>query len=118
VDPRQRVKLIEQRHGARIRKLLGEALPALVEGREPLDRKVIRLRQIVDKVAAAIAPLTPCRKGCSACCHKAAIALPDRLRRKAVHLPQERCLLHLRAPARGVPRAAFARGRRGAVRAA
>ena len=73
MDPRQRVRLIEQRHGGKLRKLLGESLPALVESAEPLDRKVIRLRQVVDKVAAAIAPYTPCRKGCSACCHKAAI---------------------------------------------
>jgi Fe-S-cluster containining protein len=73
VDPRQRLELIEQRHGAKLRKLLGESLPALVRSPEPLDRKVIRLRQIVDKVAAVIAPSTPCRKGCSACCHKAAI---------------------------------------------
>jgi len=73
VDAQQRVRLIEQRQGGRIRKLLGESLPALVESAEPLDRKVIRLRQLVDKVAAAIAPYTPCRKGCSACCHKAAI---------------------------------------------
>jgi Fe-S-cluster containining protein len=73
VDAEQRVRLIEQRQGRKIRKLLGESLPGLVQSAEPLDRKVIRLRQLVDKVAAAIAPFTPCRKGCSACCHKAAI---------------------------------------------
>jgi hypothetical protein len=49
VDPRQRLELIEQREGAKLRKLLGESLPALVRSAEPLDRKVIRLRQIVDK---------------------------------------------------------------------
>lgn len=50
-----------------------EALPALVESRQPLDRKVIRLRRIADDAAKAIAPLTPCAKGCSACCHNPAI---------------------------------------------
>ena len=48
-------------------------LPALVESAQPLDRKVIRLRQIVDKAAAVIQPFTPCRKGCSACCHNPAV---------------------------------------------
>ncbi len=73
MDAEQRVRLIEQRQGRKIRKLLGESLPALVQSPETVDRKVLHLRQIVDKVAAAIAPFTPCRKGCSACCHKSAI---------------------------------------------
>jgi Fe-S-cluster containining protein len=61
------------RQDGRIGKILRGELPALVQSQAPLDRKVIRLRQIADKVAAVIAPATPCRKGCGACCHDPAI---------------------------------------------
>ena len=53
--------------------IVRESLPALVGSREPLDRKVIRLRRIADAAARVIAPSTPCAKGCSACCHNPAI---------------------------------------------
>ena len=53
--------------------IVHESLPALVDSPEPLDRKVIRLRRIADAASRAIAPFTPCAKGCSACCHNTAI---------------------------------------------
>ena len=53
--------------------IIRDSLPRLVEGKEPLDRKVIRLRRIADSAARVIAPFTPCAKGCSACCHNPAI---------------------------------------------
>jgi Fe-S-cluster containining protein len=57
----------------KLHRIVRQSLPALVESAEPLDRKVIRLRRIADAAAKVIAPFTPCAKGCSACCHNAAI---------------------------------------------
>lgn len=73
MDTQKKRDLIHARQGGRIGKILRGELPALVQSQAPLDRKVIRLRQIADKVAAVIQPSTPCRKGCSACCHDPAI---------------------------------------------
>ncbi len=56
-----------------LHRIVRDSLPALVESKEPLDRKVIRLRRIADAAARVIAPFTPCAKGCSACCHNPAI---------------------------------------------
>ena len=73
LETAEKLRLINARQGLRLRKLVHDALPALAGSALPLDRKVIRLREIADKVGAAIAPFTPCRKGCSACCHKPAL---------------------------------------------
>jgi Fe-S-cluster containining protein len=62
-----------RRINARLEQILRRSLPALVEAAQPLDRKVIRLRRLADQAAAVIQPSTPCRKGCSACCHDPAI---------------------------------------------
>jgi Fe-S-cluster containining protein len=57
----------------RLHRIVRRQLPALVESAEPLDRKVIKLRKLADSAAEAIAPFTPCAKGCSACCHNPAL---------------------------------------------
>jgi Fe-S-cluster containining protein len=57
----------------KLHRIVRERLPALVGSAEPTGRKLVRLRQIADAAAAAIAPFTPCGKGCSACCHNPAI---------------------------------------------
>ena len=66
-------KLKRINSSAKLHRLVRESLPALVEGAEPLDRKVVRLRRIADDAAKVIAPFTPCAKACSACCHNPAI---------------------------------------------
>ena len=66
-------KLQRINSSAKLQRLVRASLPALVAGAEPLDRKVIRLRRIADEASKAIAPFTPCAKGCSACCHNPAI---------------------------------------------
>jgi len=63
------------RSDRKLHRSVRESLPALVESPEPLDRKVIKLRRIADAAANVIAPLTPCAKGCSACCHNPAVIL-------------------------------------------
>jgi len=73
MDIPEKLRRINARQDRRLHKILRVSLPALVEGAAPLDRKVIKLRQIADKAAEVIQPFTPCRKGCSACCHNPAV---------------------------------------------
>jgi len=73
MDIAEKLRRINDRQGRKLHRIVHESLPALVEGAQPLDRKVIRLRQIADSAAEVIQPFTPCRKGCSACCHNPAI---------------------------------------------
>jgi Fe-S-cluster containining protein len=69
----EKLERINAQGNRKLHRLVRESLPALVSSSEPLDRKVIRLRQIADSAAKVIAPFTPCAKGCSACCHNPAI---------------------------------------------
>lgn len=73
MDTEEKLRLINARQGRRLHKLVHGSLPALAESAAPLDRKVIQLRAIADKVGELMAPFTPCSKGCSACCHKPAL---------------------------------------------
>jgi Fe-S-cluster containining protein len=57
----------------KLHRIVREQLPALVGSAAPTERKLVRLRKIADAAAGAIAPFTPCGKGCSACCHNPAI---------------------------------------------
>jgi uncharacterized protein len=73
MDLEEKLRRINAQGDRKLHRIVRESLPALVESPEPLDRKVIRLRRIADDVAKIVAPLTPCTKGCSACCHNPAI---------------------------------------------
>lgn len=73
MDIEDKLRRINARQDRKLHDIVGGSLPALVAGAEPLDRKVIRLRRIADQAAKVIQPFTPCRKGCSACCHNPAV---------------------------------------------
>jgi Fe-S-cluster containining protein len=73
VDIQEKLRRINAQSNRKLHRIVRESLPALVESAQPLDRKVIRLRQVADSAAKVIAPFTPCAKGCSACCHNPAI---------------------------------------------
>ena len=73
MDIAEKLRRINSQDERKLHRIVGESLPALVESPEPLDRKVIRLRRLADMAAKVIAPFTPCKKGCSACCHNTAI---------------------------------------------
>ena len=66
-DPQEKADWLESEYGVRFRALMDEAT-SLVEGREPLDRRALRLVEISREIASRVAPLTPCGKGCSHCC--------------------------------------------------
>jgi len=73
LDVPEKLRRINTHGERRLQRIVRETLPALVDSAEPLDRKVIRLRRIADMAAKVIAPFTPCKKGCSDCCHNTAI---------------------------------------------
>jgi Fe-S-cluster containining protein len=73
MDIEEKLRRINAQRNRKLHRIVRQSLPALVESAQPLDRKVIRLRQIADSAATVIAPFTPCAKGCSACCHNPAI---------------------------------------------
>lgn len=73
MDLAEKLRRINSQDDRKLHRIVGESLPALIESPEPLDRKVIRLRRIADMAAKVIAPFTPCKKGCDACCHNTAI---------------------------------------------
>ncbi|MDH4322856.1 MAG: YkgJ family cysteine cluster protein [Betaproteobacteria bacterium] len=55
-----------------VRRILFWAVPHVPRAaRMPLAQRHEQLRQLADTAAAAIAPETPCKKGCAACCHQA-----------------------------------------------
>jgi uncharacterized protein len=74
-----------ERAGAEIGRLLHEVVPRLMESQAPKVRKYIRLTEIAEKVNALIAPNTPCRRGCSACCHIAVGISDTEAQRIAMH---------------------------------
>lgn len=60
---------IMERSGAEIERLCGRVLDKVMESQAPKVRKVVRLREIGHQIAALIGPNTPCKRGCSHCCH-------------------------------------------------
>lgn len=58
---------LQAEYGDRFRALLDEATD-LVDAPQALDSRALRLVEIAREMAARIAPLTPCRSGCSHCC--------------------------------------------------
>ena len=68
-DPQQKIDWLESEYGERFRALLDEATD-LVDAPQALDSRGLRLVEIAREMAARIAPLTPCRSGCSHCCRQ------------------------------------------------
>lgn len=68
-DPQEKIDWLQAECGDRFRALLDEATD-LVDAPQAFDRRALRLVEIAREMAARIAPLTPCRSGCSHCCRQ------------------------------------------------
>lgn len=87
----------------------GARLTALVHGRQPVRVRLRSLYRIADEMTAAAAPYSPCKRGCSACCHMATLVsepeaelMASSLRIK-MHTPKEWPFFDVRT---GIARAA------------
>jgi hypothetical protein len=58
---------LESEYGIRFRALMDEATE-LVDAEGSFDSRALRVVEISREIAGRIAPLTPCRSGCSHCC--------------------------------------------------
>lgn len=62
---------IRDRAGVELNALRDVGAPRLIHSNAPYRTKYIKLRELTDHAAALVAPQTPCKKGCSACCYQA-----------------------------------------------
>jgi uncharacterized protein len=53
-------------------------LNMLINGTMPIRTRLRRLYKVADEITAVAAPYSPCKRGCSACCHMATlVSLPE-----------------------------------------
>ncbi len=67
-DVFDRAREVEARGGDRLRQLRMKSSVVIRSSDSP-QRKYWRLTQITDEANAIVAPSTPCKQGCSHCCH-------------------------------------------------
>lgn len=79
-------RAIMARAGPELGRLVNDVVQKLMESQAPKERKYFRLTEIADQVGALIAPNTPCRRGCSACCYQAVGISDTEARRIAAHI--------------------------------
>lgn len=72
----QQHDMIRARAGVELDALRDYGAPALMAynplpSQDPYRAQYLKLRMLVDEAARLVAPNTPCKKGCSACCYQA-----------------------------------------------
>jgi uncharacterized protein len=72
MTPEKRYHRIRQRVGTQLDALIAEA-QALLNPRSTGGDRLFPLMEIAGKLSETIMPLTPCRKGCSHCCHMSTV---------------------------------------------
>ena len=64
-------KKLEDAHGEELTHLLNGGLKSIVLADKPFHVKHSRIRNIIDRAAALVSPISACKKGCSMCCNMA-----------------------------------------------
>lgn len=68
MSPQQKADVITGTHGRALRRIAGATLYA-ADLPLPSHERVIRIAKLADAAARMVRDQTPCRRGCSACCH-------------------------------------------------
>lgn len=71
MTPEEKAEEIKREHMPLLKRCLETDLNAIIQSREAKPVKYIRLREISDQLNATVKKHTPCRRGCSGCCHLA-----------------------------------------------
>lgn len=72
LSPEERAAKIAAKNDGEMDAIVNRRIPAVLSaGGLSKPRKYFRLLEIADRAAELVGPETPCRRGCSACCHMA-----------------------------------------------
>ena len=72
MTPHERADSVKDKHGVRFQRLMQSANSTNNLPRN-LEYRASRMLEITDELAAMVAPVAPCKKGCSHCCYQSVV---------------------------------------------
>ena len=64
-------KKLQDAHGDELTHMLNGGLKAIVLSKRPFHKKHAQIREIINRAADMVSPVSACKKGCSKCCNMA-----------------------------------------------